>query len=75
MFKVKSYRFHLGLSSNQYLDYYRGRARNVVAPCADGLRLQFPAALLKRFITPQGIHGKFELICDDNNKVIELRRI
>ncbi len=72
---MKNYHFPIHLSQNQFVDYYRGRIQHMVARCADGRTVQFPAALLKRFITPQGIHGNFVLTCDDNNKVIELQRL
>ncbi len=72
---MNRYEFHLRISSEQYLDYYRGTVRHVVARCASGQTVQFPAALLQRFITPDGIHGDFVLACDEHHKNPTLKRL
>ena len=33
--------------------------------CIDGQKVQFPAALLQRFVTQDGIRGNFVLTCDE----------
>jgi len=66
--------FHLSISPEQYLAYYRGTARQVLARCPDGLTIQFPAFLLQPFVTAAGIHGDFVLTCADNFKGAELKR-
>jgi len=72
---MKRFHFQLDISTEQYLDYYRGVARQVVARCPDGLTISFPASLLKAFVLPTGIHGQFVLTCDDQNKAPVLRRL
>ena len=69
------YAFQLHLSSIQYLEYYRGTAKSVVARATNGQTVQFPASLLQRFVTPDGIHGEFVLMCDDQHKCVSLRRV
>jgi hypothetical protein len=71
---MKRYAFLLHISPDQYLEYYRGTARNVLARANSGQTVQFPASLLQRFVSTEGIHGDFVLVCDDNNKCVELRR-
>ena len=71
---MKHFHFQLRISSAQYLDYYRGAVRQVIVRCANGPTVQFPASLLQRFVTKQGIHGDFVLTCDDNHKCVELHR-
>ena len=71
---MKNYEFHLGISADQYLAYYRGTVKHVIARCPDGLTIQFPAALLKPFVTSEGIRGTFVLSCGDDNKGAELKR-
>jgi hypothetical protein len=71
---MNQYSFHLHISGEQYLDYYRGTAKRVIVRAVSGQNVQFPASLLQRFVTQDGVHGDFELICDDNHKVVELRR-
>jgi hypothetical protein len=71
---MNRYAFHLHISSEQYLDYYRGTVKSVVARAVGGQTVQFPASLLQRYVSPDGIHGHFVLICDDNHKCIGLER-
>jgi hypothetical protein len=71
---MKSFKFHLGISAERYLDYYRGTVRQVVVRCPDGLTVQFPASLLKPFVTDAGIHGMFVLTCGDDNRGASLQR-
>ena len=72
---MKRYEFHLHISPSRYLDYYRGAVRHVVARCTTGQTVQFPASLLQKFVSPEGITGKFCLTCDENNKVIDLQKM
>ncbi len=69
------YEISLSISANQYLDYYRGAVRHVVARCAAGQTVQFPASLLQRFVTPDGIHGRFVLTADEHGKHATLERL
>jgi hypothetical protein len=68
------YEFHLSISPERYLAYYRGTVKQVVVRCVDGLVIQFPASLLQQHIMPDGINGDFVLTSDDNNKGASLRR-
>ena len=68
------YEFQLRITAEQYLDYYRGTVRQVLVECNDGKKVQFPAALLQRFITQDGIHGDFALTCDEQFKNSRLER-
>ena len=72
---MKRFEFHLRISPEQYLDYYRGAVQQVVVRCGDGSTLQFPASLLQPFVTPAGIHGGFRLTCDDQNRGARLDRL
>ena len=72
---MKRFQFHLQISPERYLDYYRGTARVVVTRSDEGRIVQFPASLLQRFVSPEGVRGCFVLTCDDNNKCIELRKL
>lgn len=73
--RMKRFQFELHLSPEQYLDFYRGVARQVLVRCSTGQTLQFPAAFLQRFVTQAGIHGRFELFCDEHHKCVELKRL
>ena len=71
---MKSYEFHLRISPARYLDYYRGTVRHVIAQCSTGQTVQFPAALLQKFVSHGGINGNFVLTCDDDNKGLNLQK-
>jgi len=71
---MKRFEFHLNISPEKYLAYYRGTAQQVLARCPDGLTVQFPALLLQSFVTSAGIQGDFVLTCDDNFKGADLKR-
>jgi hypothetical protein len=71
---MNRYEFQLHISPEEYLDYYRGIVRHVIARSAEGATVQFPASLLQRFVTTEGIHGDFVLTCDEHNKNARLER-
>lgn len=68
-------RFRLAISSDDYLAYYKGVARDVTVRAEDGRRVKFPAGALQPFITHDGIHGRFELRFDASNKLLGLQRL
>jgi len=68
------YEFQLRITAGQYLDYYRGTVRQVLVECNNGQKVQFPAALLQRFVTQDGISGNFVLICDGQYKNSRVER-
>lgn len=68
-------RFHLAISADHFLEYYRGAARQVVVTAQDGRTLQFPAGILQRFLDSSGIHGDFVIRFDGDNKFVDIRRV
>ena len=69
------YEFSLRLTADQYLDYYRGTARQVLVRCTTGQKVQFPASLLQQFVTTEGISGTFALTCDEQFRNSRLERL
>ena len=69
------YEFQLNISAEDYLGYYRGTARQVVARSFQGVVIQFPAGLLVPFVTHAGIKGRFVLTCDDQRRHATLRAL
>jgi len=68
-------RFAIYISYDDYLAYYQGTVKNVSVKAHDGRRIEFPAGMLQRHLTREGIRGAFELEFDNNHKLIELRRV
>lgn len=54
---------------------YQGVARNVAAQSIDGRRIQFPAMILRPYITHQGVNGRFRLIFDELNRFKAIEKI
>jgi hypothetical protein len=40
-----------------------------------GLRLQFPARLLRQFVKPEGVYGRFEIEYNPQGNLIEIRAL
>ena len=68
-------RFRLAISADDYLGYYQGNAREVVARAEDNRIIRFPASAIRPFVTRDGIRGRFEITFDANHKLIGVRQI
>jgi len=71
---MQRYEFQIHIPQEKFLDYYRGEVRMVIARCTTGQSVQFPASLLQKHVSPEGIQGDFILTCDENHKCIALER-
>jgi len=72
---MRTIRFNLTISGDDYLRYYQGKARNVSIIADDGRRIEFPAEHLRAFVLHDGINGRFELVFDGDNRFVALRKI
>lgn len=72
---MKQFEFLLKISPQQYQNYYQGAIQHFIAIDTSGATIQFPAALLQRFVTANGVHGRFVLRCDDDYKNSNLTKI
>lgn len=72
---MKESKCKLNISAEQFLSYYRGNARNVIAKSMDGKTIQFPVEILRPFVTHSGISGVFIIRYDDNNKLVDIEKI
>lgn len=72
---MKELQFQINISAAQYLKYYQGTAQSVLVKDDSGTTLRFPASLLKKFVTHDGIHGRFVMQIDNNNKCIAIQRV
>jgi hypothetical protein len=59
---------NLVLTAAQVRDYYRGAVRYVVAYAEDGRTVQLPIKVLHKYISNEGISGKFVVTTDKNFK-------
>lgn len=68
-------RFSMNLSADEYLHFYRGQAKAVSILADDGRRIEIPAASFRKFVTQDGVTGRFEMLLDSNNKLLRIERI
>jgi len=72
---MKKMCFSLDMSTEKYLAYYQGSAKFVRVITEDGLSLKFPASELQKFITHDGIQGRFEIVFNKQHKLVSMSRI
>ncbi len=72
---LKRISFGLSVSSEDYLSYYQGVASKVRLRADNGQIIVFPASRLKPFLTHTGVHGRFVITFDENNKFVSLERL
>ncbi len=68
------YYFFIRMSSAEYLPYYQGQLHSIVATSTSGLRVQFPAMHLRKYLTSEGIKGYF-CMETKNNKFLSLEKL
>ena len=70
-----SIQFSIKLSYEKYSAFYKGHAESVLVRANDGRKIQFPAEILKPYLTPDGINGVFIIHFDNRNKYRSLQKI
>jgi len=73
--QVNKLRFGLSIQYDEYLRYYQGSASKVRLRADNGKIIVFPASCLKPFLLHAGIHGRFEITFDGNNRFVSLVRL
>jgi len=64
--------FKLNISREKYLNWYSGKARQVVTVADSGQKITFPADRLRPFVSHEGVNGHFAISFDDNHKFVSL---
>ena len=72
---MRRFEFILALSADEIRRLYAGSARFLIVEDLRGIRLQLPLGNFRRFVGHDGIQGRFEVRIDDDNRIIELRKI
>jgi Protein of unknown function (DUF2835) len=72
---MRKYRFRLAISASKYLAYYEGAADHVLVTLANGQKMQFPADILRPFVSHEGIYGEFVLRVNAENKLEDIQRV
>ncbi|HED33124.1 MAG TPA: DUF2835 family protein [Gammaproteobacteria bacterium] len=72
---MQKMRFFLSISAEQYQAYYQGAAKSVRVQTEDGRTLKFPASELQKYVSHEGVQGRFEIIFNDQHKLVKLVRL
>jgi len=62
------------MSNSEYLPYYKGQLHSIVVTSTTGVRVQFPAMHLRKYLTSAGIDGFF-CMETKNNKFLSLHKL
>ena len=65
----------LRISKDEYLRWYQGSAHAVYARALDGRSVNFPANILRPFVSHDGIKGRFAIQFDDQMKFKSISRV
>lgn len=65
----------LVITRDEYLRWYQGAAKSVLAVSRDGRKVSFPAQSLQPYVTHNGIKGTFAIYFDDNNKLLGVEKL
>jgi len=65
----------LSIPSEDYLLYYSGRVKQVVASTPDGRRVRFPANVLQKVVDHRGVYGRFRIEFSDSGKFLSIQRL
>lgn len=63
------------ISPEDYLTFYSGQIRTVSAVTIEGLTIHFPANILQRVVTRDGVRGRFLIVFDGNNKFHSIEQL
>jgi hypothetical protein len=68
------YYFSIKMTSDEFYPFYQGQAHQMVVTTTTGVRVQFPAMHMRKYLLSSGISGYF---CMEtaNNKFLSLTKI
>lgn len=73
--KQQTIEVRLSISAHEYLLHYKGVARNVRATAVDGRSVLFPAQILQRYVSHDGIQGRFLIVFSAEGKFQTIERL
>lgn len=63
------------IDAQAYLRYYQGTAKTVQARDLNGYRIEFPANILQKFVSRDGIEGLFRITFDGRGKFLSIEKV
>lgn len=65
----------LRILPDEFQRLYEGNVKDVSARSSDGLRVRFPANILRPFVTHAGVSGTFAIHFGDDNRFHSIEKI
>jgi hypothetical protein len=65
----------LTINTQEFARLYRGHARDVICIAKDGRTVQFPANVLRQFLTHNSVYGELEIFFSADNKFSKVEKI
>ncbi len=69
------YDFNVSVDAERMLAMYRGDVRYLLVYSTAGLKLQLPLSNFRPYVDEQGLHGRFRVEVDQNNKIQTLQKL
>ena len=67
--------FSISLNSEQVLQFYKGLKHRVQVRTESGQSMSIPYDTLLKYVTREGIHGRFEITYSNDGKLGDLVRL
>ncbi|WP_067516262.1 DUF2835 family protein [Endozoicomonas ascidiicola] len=67
--------FSVRLNSEQVLDFYKGTKSSVKVRTECGQTMSIPYDIMVKFVTREGIYGRFQISYRDDGKMVDLIRL
>lgn len=65
----------LAISPSDYMLFYGGHIKQVVARTPEGRTVRFPANILQHVVGHEGIYGRFDIDFDDQGRFLSISRV
>ena len=72
---MRSIIVQLRIGADEFQRLYTGTIKDVVSRSQDGLRVRFPANILRPYVTHDGVSGRFHIHFDDDNRFQGIEKI
>ena len=72
---MTTFDFSISIPPESWSEFYRRPNSRIVATDVKGRRIQLAAKHFQKFVSREGIRGKFRLTLDENNDLVALDRL
>jgi hypothetical protein len=66
---------NVSISAEDFQRLYQGSVKDVLAYSTEGLRIRFPASILRPYVLHSGVQGLFQIEFDEANRFKTIERV